>query len=46
MTELEKIEYDQSITRLRSAIDEATFLASWQEGRAMNLEKAIHFALA
>ena len=45
MTDLEQVEYDQSVARLRAMLAETEFKALWAEGRAMTLDKAIQYAL-
>lgn len=45
MTGQERVEYDQSVTQLRTMLAEAEFNALWAEGRSMTMEGAIQFAL-
>lgn len=37
-------EYDRALAALHAALDEADFLAAWEEGRSMSLEEAIRCA--
>ncbi len=46
MTDWERVEYDQSVTRLHAMLPEAEFHALWAEGRTMTMEQAIQVALA
>jgi predicted ATPase/DNA-binding CsgD family transcriptional regulator len=41
----DQIEYDRYKASVRSQLTEETFDAAWAEGRAMNLEQAIEYAL-
>jgi len=45
MSELERIEYEQSMARLRSMLVEVEVNALWSEGRAMTMNQAIALAL-
>jgi predicted ATPase/class 3 adenylate cyclase len=45
MTDPERIEYDQSVARLRSMLHGAEVNALWAEGRALTMEQAIEYAL-
>ena len=46
MTDNERVEYEQSVARLRATIvPEAEFKALWAEGKSMMMEQAIEFAL-
>ena len=45
MADYERIEYDQSMTQLRSMLAEKEFNALWAEGRAMTMNQAIQFAM-
>ncbi len=45
MTDYERVEYDQSVARLRAILAEAEFNALWTEGRAMTMGQAIAYAL-
>jgi predicted ATPase/transcriptional regulator with XRE-family HTH domain len=45
MTPVERTDYDQTVTMIRTQLDAATFEAAWIEGRAMTLEQAIAEAL-
>ena len=45
MTDNERIEYDQSVVRLRSLLAVAEFNSLWAEGRVMTMEQAIQLAL-
>jgi non-specific serine/threonine protein kinase len=38
--------HERSVEELRSRLDEATFTAAWEEGRAMSPEQAIEYALS
>jgi hypothetical protein len=44
-TPQEQIEYDREEAGLRAGIDEKEFRRLWEEGRSMNMEQAIDFAL-
>jgi len=39
-------DYDRSVAALRAQLDEQKFIKSWVDGRAMNLDQAIDFALS
>ena len=45
MADDERVEYDQSVARLRSMLAEKDFNSLWAGGRAMSMEQAIQFAL-
>jgi ATP/maltotriose-dependent transcriptional regulator MalT len=45
MREDEQVEYEKEIASLRVKIDAAVFAAAWSEGRAMDLERAIGYAV-
>jgi hypothetical protein len=45
MREDEQVEYEKEIASLRVKIDAAVFSAAWSEGRAMDLERAIGYAV-
>jgi predicted ATPase/class 3 adenylate cyclase len=45
MTAEERAEYDLSLARLREQLDAATFTSALAEGRTLNLEQAIAYAL-
>jgi predicted ATPase/class 3 adenylate cyclase len=45
MTDYERIEYEQSILRLRSMLTPEEFTFLWGKGRAMTMEEAIQLAL-
>ena len=45
MTEMERVEYNQSVTQLRAMLPEAEFNALWAEGKSMTMEQAIQWAL-
>ena len=45
MTDAEREEYGRAAGALRTRLDEATFHAKWEAGRAMALEQAIAYAL-
>ncbi|HEY5983212.1 MAG TPA: adenylate/guanylate cyclase domain-containing protein [Anaerolineales bacterium] len=45
MTPPEKVEYEAQLGRLKAGMDEKDFVAVWAEGRALNLEQAIAYAL-
>jgi predicted ATPase/class 3 adenylate cyclase/DNA-binding CsgD family transcriptional regulator len=40
-----RVEWDRTVAAARAQLDEATFAAAWEEGRAMTLEQAIAYAL-
>jgi hypothetical protein len=40
-----KITHDAAVEKLRSAMDETSFLEAWEKGRAMTLDEAVDFAL-
>ena len=44
MTDIERIEYNDFVARLRSMLNEAEFNKLWAEGRALTMEQAIQFA--
>ncbi|HKY54613.1 MAG TPA: AAA family ATPase, partial [Anaerolineales bacterium] len=46
MTDYERVEYEQAVTRLRSMLTEAEFDALWAEGQSMTMEQAIELALS
>jgi predicted ATPase/class 3 adenylate cyclase len=46
MTQYERIEFDQSVARLRTMLPEAEFNALWAEGKSMTMEQAILLALS
>ena len=46
MTDYERVEYDQFMTRLRAMLTEAEFSSLLAEGRSIVMEQAIEFALA
>ncbi len=46
MTDFERVEYDQSVARLRAMLTETEFNALWAEGHAMTMEQAIQMALS
>lgn len=41
----DRIDYDRDVTAARAALDEATFNAAWQQGRAMTWEIAASYAV-
>jgi tetratricopeptide (TPR) repeat protein len=41
----ERAIYDRTVVALHAALDEATFAATWAEGRVMILEQAVGYAL-
>jgi hypothetical protein len=41
----ERVAYERSVSAARSAIGERAFEAAWAEGKAMELEQAISYAL-
>ncbi|MBI1800497.1 MAG: hypothetical protein HYR71_02570 [Chloroflexi bacterium] len=41
----ERTMHDNTIAALRAQLDEATFNAAWEAGRALTLEQAIEYAL-
>jgi len=45
MQDLEYIEYDIAVTRVRSLLNESDFNSLWAQGRALTMEQAIKFAL-
>jgi len=45
MTDWERAEYNQSMTQLRSSLDEKALNLLWAEGRDMTMEQAVQFAL-
>jgi len=45
MTPKEQMEYDREVAGLRAGLDEKTFNIFWEEGRSMNMEQAVDFAL-
>jgi len=45
MTDMERIEYDQSVAQLRAMLAETEFNALWADGRSMTMEEAIQLAL-
>jgi tetratricopeptide (TPR) repeat protein len=45
MTPSEKVEYDRQIESLRSSMPEQAFAAASAEGRLMNMEQAVNYAL-
>jgi tetratricopeptide (TPR) repeat protein len=46
MTDYERVEYDQSVARLRPMLPATEFSALRAEGRSMTMEQAIHLALS
>jgi hypothetical protein len=44
-TPQERIEYDRELAGLRASMDEKTFDLLWAEGRSMDMEHAIDFAM-
>jgi predicted ATPase len=46
MQDLEYMEYDNAIIRIRSLLDDGEFKSLWAQGRAMTMEQAIKFALS
>ena len=42
---LEQREFDADVAAARVALDEATFAASWHEGKTMTLDEAVGYAL-
>ncbi len=46
MTPLEQQEYARTIAELRSSLDAAAFTAAWAEGRKLNMDEAVRYALA
>lgn len=46
MQDLEYMEYDNAVIRLRSLLDDGEFESHWAQGRALNMEQAIEFALS
>ena len=46
MQDLEYVEYDNAIIRLRTMLMEAELNSLWTEGRALSMEQAIKFALS
>jgi len=45
MTPLERREYDQAVSNLRTQMGEAALAKAWAEGRALTMEQAIEYAL-
>lgn len=45
MTPQERIQYEREINDLRANMDEKSFLSLWAEGRGLNVERAVDFAL-
>jgi predicted ATPase/class 3 adenylate cyclase len=45
MTQSEKIEYDQRVADLRTALDTDSFSKAWAKGRSMSMDQAIAYAL-
>jgi predicted ATPase/class 3 adenylate cyclase len=45
MWPIEQATYDRNLSAARAQMDEPTWQAAWEEGRAMNMERAIQFAL-
>ncbi len=45
MTDMERIEYEQSASQLRSMLPDADFNTLWAEGKSMTMEQAIQLAL-
>jgi predicted ATPase len=45
MTPHERLEYERSVAQLRSKLAEAELKTYWEEGRALNMEQAVQFAL-
>jgi hypothetical protein len=45
MTDEERVEYDQAVTKLRGLLTEAECKAAWALGRAMTMEQAVQFAV-
>ncbi len=41
----DRVEFDRNVTAARAQLDEVAFAAAWAEGRTMNLEQAIAYAL-
>ena len=46
MTDYERIEYEQAITRLKTMVTPEKFSSLWAEGRSITMEEAIELALA
>jgi predicted ATPase/class 3 adenylate cyclase len=44
-TPQERIEYDREVAGLRAGMDEKAFHLLWEEGRSMDMEQAIDFAM-
>jgi tetratricopeptide (TPR) repeat protein len=42
---IDQVEYDQTVTKLRSHMDSKTLEKAWAKGKAMTLEDAVAFAL-
>ncbi len=45
MRALYRADYDRGLTAAREALGDAAFTAAWNEGRKMNLEEAVAYAL-
>ena len=46
MQDLEYMEYDNAIMRIRSLFEDGEFALLWAQGRALTMEQAIQFALS
>jgi hypothetical protein len=46
MREIERLEYDATVISLRDRLDEAAFDSAWAEGRSMDIERAIRYAVS
>jgi len=46
MTDVERVEYEAEVNRLRGLLDPATFSDAWAEGRRMTSEAAVAFAVS
>ncbi|MBI3741839.1 MAG: tetratricopeptide repeat protein [Chloroflexi bacterium] len=42
---IERKEYESYLTSARAQLDESTFNAAWNEGRAMSMEQAVEYAM-
>jgi predicted ATPase/DNA-binding XRE family transcriptional regulator/Flp pilus assembly protein TadD len=45
MSDSERAEHDQAVAAARAALGEKAFQAAWEEGKKMNLEEAVAYAL-
>jgi hypothetical protein len=45
MADYERVEYNQSVSQLRSMLSEVEFKTLWAESKSMTMEQAIQLAL-